>query len=598
MRSKMSQGETATDMATGTVTDRTDKAPGPEDHVTGEARDLARLVELGIALSAERSRDKLNHLILTAARDFTHADGGSLYLINKDETELHFRILVNETLGMYVSDGDQQQYPFPPLQLYLPETGAPNHNNIATYVALSGEAINIADAYDAKGFDFSGTRRFDAATGYRSKSFLTVPLKNTRGQCFGVLQLINARDAAGNVIAFEPSVEPLIGALASQAAVATENRRLLRSQRDLMDSFVRVLAHAIDAKSAHTAKHCSRVPVIARMIAQAAVEQTDGSFADFTLSQDEWRELDLAAWLHDCGKISTPGHVIEKATKLETIHNRIHEIRTRFEVLRRDAEIEMLKRQLAGEDKAVCEADFKARVEQLEAQFAIVAQANEGGEQLLPETGVLLESIGAQEWQRHFDKTLGLSWAESQAIDKDAAKRLREPGTEKLLGDQPDYSPDGLNRAEIYNLLVSRGTLTADEHRVVRDHIVLTQEMLAQLPFPRELRRIPAIAGNHHEKLDGSGYPKGLKGEEMGVLEKVMVIADIFEALTAVDRPYKKPKMLSECIAILGKMRDDGLIDSDVFEVFLASGVHEQYAQEYLQPDQRDHVDTAQYLRV
>ena len=556
---------------------------------------LARLVDLGIALSAEQGREELNQKILMAAREFTNADGGSLYLVNREESELHFRILVNDTLDTFFVSGREAEKPFPPLPLYDDE-GRPNYRNIATYVALSGKAINIEDAYCAKGFDFSGTRAFDAKTGYRSKSFLTVPLKNTRGTVIGVLQLINARDDKGNVIAFDPAIEPIINALASQAAVAIENSRLLVAQRDLMESFVHVLGHAIDAKSPHTADHCSRVPVIARMLAQAAVDDKRGPFSNFYLTDMEWYELDLAAWLHDCGKIVTPDHVIEKATKLETIHNRIHEIRTRFEVLRRDAEIDMLKRQLAGEDAGVCEADFNARVGELEAQFALVADANIGDAEIDTDAIYALHDIAEQKWTRHFDRTLGLSWAENERLSDTELATLREPGPENLLMDREDHIYQGFNRGELYNLSVPHGTLTSEERQVINDHVVITQDMLAQLPYPRELQRIPAIAGNHHEKMDGSGYPHGLTGDDMGILEKVMVIADIFEALTAVDRPYKRPKLLSECIAILADMRDKGQIDNDLFELFLVSGTYLDYGRKYLRSEQCDEVDIEQFI--
>ena len=559
-----------------------------------DADHLAELVELGVALSAEQGREELNQKILMAARSFTNADGGSLYLVNREETELHFRIMVNDTLStFFVSDGETDK-PFPPLRLY-DDQGVPNHTNIATYVALTGNAINIEDAYSAKGFDFSGTRAFDAKTGYRSKSFLTVPLKNTSGVVIGVLQLINARDDAGNVISFDHAIEPIINALASQAAVAIENRQLLVAQRDLMESFVRVLGHAIDAKSPHTAGHCARVPIIARMLAQAAVDDTKGPFSSFSLTDREWYELDLAAWLHDCGKIVTPEHVMEKATKLETINNRIHEIRTRFEVLRRDAEIEMLRRKLDGEDHNQCEADFARRVDELESQFSMVAGANIDDRELDTDTIDTLHDIAAQKWTRHFDRTLGLSWAESERLREDDLSSLKEPAEESLLMDREDQRYNGFNRGELYNLSVLRGTLTSEERRVINDHVVVTQDMLAQLPYPRDLQGIPAIAGNHHEKMDGSGYPRGLTGDDMGILEKVMVIADIFEALTAVDRPYKRPKPLSECISILADMRDRGQIDGDLFELFLTSGMHQEYGREYLHKDQCDDVDITRF---
>lgn len=560
-----------------------------------DANYLAQLVDLGIALSAEQGREELNQKILMAARKFTNADGGSLYLVNKDESELHFRILMNDTLNTFFVSGRENEKPFPPLPLYDVE-GRPNYRNIATYVALTGKPINIEDAYCADGFDFSGTRAFDAKTGYRSKSFLTVPLKSTRGAMMGVLQLINARDDAGQVIAFDKSIEPIIAALASQAAVAIENSRLLLAQRDLMESFVRVLGHAIDAKSPHTADHCSRVPVIARMLAQAAVDDKLGPFSNFYLTDMEWYELDLAAWLHDCGKIVTPDHVMEKATKLETIHNRIHEIRTRFEVLRRDAEIDMLKRKLAGEDADACDADFKQKVAELENQFSMVADANIGDTELDTDTIYALHDIAELTWVRHFDRTVGLSWSENQRLTDADLVSLREAGTETLLMDREDQVYLGFNRGELYNLSIPHGTLTSEERQVINDHVVVTQDMLAQLPYPRELQRIPAIAGNHHEKMDGSGYPHGITGDDMGILEKVMVIADIFEALTAVDRPYKRPKLLSECISILGDMRDKGQIDNDLFELFLVSGTYLVYGKKYLRPDQCDEVDVSQFL--
>ncbi|MBX2829691.1 MAG: GAF domain-containing protein [Rhodospirillales bacterium] len=569
--------------------------PDVIDSQKTDANYLAQLVDLGIALSAQQGREELNEKILMAARKFTNADGGSLYLVNKEESELHFRILMNDTLETFFVSGREAEKPFPPLPLY-DEEGRPNYRNIATYVALSGKSINIEDAYCAKGFDFSGTRAFDAKTGYRSKSFLTVPLKNTSGTVIGVLQLINAQDDQGNVIAFDKSIEPIISALASQAAVAIENSRLLVAQRDLMESFVRVLAHAIDAKSPHTADHCSRVPVIARMLAQAAVDDKLGPFSNFYLTDMEWYELELAAWLHDCGKIVTPDHVMEKATKLETIHNRIHEIRTRFEVLRRDAEIEMLKRKLAGEDSDKCEADFNQKVAELENQFAMVADANIGDAEIDTNTIFALHDIAEQKWTRYFDRTVGLSWTENERLSDTELAALREPGLETLLMDREDHIYQGFNRGEVYNLTVSHGTLTTEERQVINDHVVVTQDMLAQLPYPRELQRVPQIAGNHHEKMDGSGYPRGLTGDDMSILEKVMVIADIFEALTAVDRPYKRPKLLSECISILGDMRDKGQIDNDLFELFLVNGTYIDYGRKYLRPEQCDEVDIEQFL--
>lgn len=576
------------------MTEHTDSSSQAHSAAGVASADLQRLIEVGIALSAERNHDRLTELILLEAKAFANADGGTLYLVSDDGRSLAFKILRNDTLKTAMGGTTGTAIPFPALPLYNPQTGEPNHNNVATHVALNGQSINIEDAYTAQGFDFSGTKKFDAGTGYRSKSFLTIPLKNTHGEVIGVLQLINAQNDSGEVIAFSSTVQPLVEALASQAAVAIDNQRLLQAQRDLMDSFIKVLARAIDAKSPYTGGHCERVPVIAKMLAKAACEQTEGPFADYQLSEDDWYELHLAAWLHDCGKVTTPEYVVDKATKLETIYDRIHEVRTRFEVMRRDAEIAMLRRQLAGEDAALCEQAFAEQVAALEADFAFIAESNIGGEFMAPDKVERCKQIAERTWTRYFDRTLGLSWEETQRLQ--AAPPPPAPAVEKLLEDRAEHIVGVYNRGELYNMCIQRGTLTNEERKVINDHIVLTQEMLRQLPFPKSLKRIPAIAGNHHEKIDGTGYPHGLTGDQMTVSDKIMAIADVFEALTAADRPYKTPKKVSECVKILNFMKKDRHIDADLFELFLTSGVHDEYAQSFLRPDQCDTVDVGQYV--
>lgn len=562
----------------------------------GTAENLQKLIDIGIALSAERNHDRLTETVLLAAKDLTNADGGTLYLMSEDQRTLAFKIMRNDTLKTAMGGTTGKPIPFPPIALYNAETGEANHHNVSTHVALSGKSINIEDAYQAEGFDFSGTKKFDTGTGYRSQSFLTIPLKNYSDEVIGVLQLINAQDETGKVIPFSPDIQPLVEALASQAAVAIDNQHLMQAQRDLMDSFIKVLARAIDAKSPYTGGHCERVPVLAKMLAKAACEQHQGPFADYRLSDDDWYELHLGAWLHDCGKVTTPEYVVDKATKLETIYDRIHEVRTRFEVLRRDAEISMLRRQLAGEDRAETEADFAREVAALEEDFAFIADCNIGGEFMAPAKVERVKSIAARTWTRTFDRTLGLSWEETQRSQ--AAPPPPAPAVEALLEDRGEHLVGVYNRGEVYNLSVQRGTLTAEERKVINDHIVLTQEMLKQLPFPKHLRRIPAIAGNHHEKIDGTGYPNNLTGEQMSVSDKIMAIADVFEALTAADRPYKTPKKVSECVKILSFMKKDRHIDSDLFDLFLTSGVYRDYAEQYLQPSQVDDVDVASYVRA
>ncbi|MBW7850549.1 MAG: GAF domain-containing protein [Rhodospirillales bacterium] len=518
-----------------------------------------KLIELGIALSSERDHDRLMEMILLGAKEFTNADGGTLYLRTEDN-RLAFEIMRNDSLGIAMGGTTGKEIPFPPLALH-DETGQPNRRNVATCAAIDAATINIEDAYDVDKFDFSGTKKFDAGTGYRSKSFLTVPLKNHKGEVIGVLQLINARDPGGAVIGFGHDVTPLIEALASQAAVALDNQNLLEAQKNLLDSFIQVIAGAIDAKSPYTGGHCQRVPVLTEMLARAAAAANEGPFADFNLTDDGWYELHLAAWLHDCGKVTTPEYVVDKSTKLETIYDRIHTVTTRFAALKREAEVACLRGIMAGGDAEELRAAYERESADLDADRRFLEEINVGGEFMAPDKLERLAAIAKRRWH-----------------DAD--------GTERPL----------LDENEVANLSIARGTLTDDERKVINDHIVLTIRMLEQLPFPKHLRHVVEYAGGHHEKMDGTGYPHGLKREEMSVPARVMAIADIFEALTAADRPYKKPKTLSEALRIMSFMRKDQHIDPDLFDLFLTSGVYRSYAERFLSSDQIDDVDVNQYL--
>ncbi|CAA7612248.1 HD family phosphohydrolase [Magnetospirillum sp. SS-4] len=573
------------------------------------------LIELGIALSAERNHNRLMEKILHGAKSMCNADGGTLYLMADAKDSLCFEIMLNDTLNIAMGGTTGKPIPFPPLRLY-DDQGAPNHKNVSSYCALSGTTINIADAYDVDKFDFAGTKAFDAKTGYRSKSFLTVPLKNYEGEVIGVLQLINARDRRNKIIVFGPDITPLIEALASQAAVALDNQRLIEAQKNLFKSFIQVIAGSIDAKSPYTGGHCHRVPAITFMMAQAACDATDGPFADFSLTEDEWYELEVAAGLHDCGKVTTPEYIVDKATKLETIYNRIHEVRMRFEVLKRDAVITYLEGIVAGEEDA---DTLKSRMDEdlarLDDDFAFIAECNVGGEFMAPEKVERMKAIGERTWVRTIDDTLGLSIDEMRRRTGDEPK---PPVAERLLADKPwhviphevavdiaHYEAEGFkmkpleNRydlGEIYNLSIGRGTLTNEDRFKINDHIVQTIFMLKALPFPKNLSRVAEWAGGHHEKMDGTGYPKGLKRDEMSLPARIMAIADIFEALTAADRPYKKPKTLSDSLKIMSFMVKDQHIDPDLWRLFLTSGIWKDYAEKYLRPEQVDEVDIDKYM--
>ena len=574
-----------------------------------------RLIATGIALSSERNHPKLIEKILLEAMVMSRAEGGSIYLRSEDGNSLRFEMMRNDALGMAMGGTTGVTIPYAPLPLYT-ATGEPNHHNVATYAALSGQTVCIPDAYQANGFDFSGTRAFDAGSGYRSTSFLTVPLKNHADEVTGVIQLINALDPGGRVTPFAPDVVPLIEALASLAAVALDNYMLIESQKRLLTSIIQLIGGAIDAKSPYTGAHCRRVPQLTAMLARAAHDAREGPFSDFGLSHEEWYELEVATGLHDCGKVTTPEYVVDKATKLETLYNRIHEIRTRFEVVKRDAEIEYLKGVLAGGDEPALRAARDERWRRLDEDFAFVAECNLGGEVMSDDRLRRLGRIAGTSWVRTLDHSLGLSREESLRL---APHAVAAPAAEPLLGDRPEHilphfsqpcredNPWGFkmrapanrfNLGELHNLSIRAGTLTPEERYLINEHIVQTVIMLESIPFPPALKRVPEWAANHHEKMDGTGYPRRLRREEMSLPARMTAIADIFEALTASDRPYKPKKTVSEAVAIMARMSRDQHIDPDLFALFLTAGVYRDYAEAFLDRDQIDTVDVEAMLRL
>ena len=509
---------------------------------------LETLNAIGVALSSERDIGSLLERILEAARDFAHADGGTLYRL--EDRQLIFEVLRNDTLGLVLGGKHGQPIDIAPLQLYAPD-GSGNDTTVVAHAALSGKTVNIPDAYAAEGFDFSGTRAFDQSSGYRSQSFLTVPMKDHSGVVIGVLQLINAKRADGSVRAFSQADQQLVESLASQAAIALNNRQLIEQLETLFESLISLVNTAIDEKSPYTGAHCDRVPVLTMMLAEAAVRSQVGPLADFRMSEADRYELKIAGLLHDCGKITTPVHVVDKATKLETLFDRIALVDTRFEVLRRDAEIAHLKGELDAQA-------YAQRLQQLDADRELVHRSNTGGE-FMDDTQVqAIASLAKLTWRTQDGET------------------------------RPFLSAE-----ELENLTIRRGTLTHAEREIINHHIVVTIQMLEALPWPSHLLQVPEYAGGHHERMDGKGYPKGLTREQMSIQARVMGIADIFEALTARDRPYKLAKTVSESLRILGAMKRDGHVDPDLFDVFLRERVYLDYAKRYLDPDKIDVIDWA-----
>ena len=526
---------------------------------------IQNLAHIGLALSKERDMDKLLEMILLEAKRIANSDGGTLYMMTDDQ-RLKFEIIMTDSLNFHMGGTSGEDIPFYPVKLYTDE-GEENKSMIAAYVALTGETVNLPDAYKAKGFDFSGTKMFDEKTGYRSKSFLTVPLKNHEDEIIGVLQLLNAQtQKAKKIISFGADVQQMVEALASQAAVAITNKNLIRDLEALFESFIKLIASAIDAKSPYTGGHCARVPEIAIMLAEAVASTKDGPFADIIFSEKEMYELKIAAWLHDCGKVATPEFVVDKSTKLETIYDRVNEVETRFNVIKRDEEIKRLKKELQIEkDKSLSSKEkvektdqlkkaYRSKIRKLKSDLDFVKESNIGGEFMSGDKKERVHEIANYKW--------------------------------KPNGKMENF----LSENEIYNLTIPRGTLTAEERKVINDHIVVTIKMLEELPYPKHLQNVPEFAGGHHETLDGTGYPKGLIKDEMSVQARIMAIADIFEALTARDRPYKKGKTLSQAMRILGFMKNDAHIDADLFEIFVKEKIYMKYAEGFLDPEQIDEV--------
>ena len=510
---------------------------------------MQQLLKIGSSLSSEKDIDQLLENILQAAMQITPADAGSLYRV-VDEKLLKFEIVHTKSKGVHLGGKSGKSIAIPPLALFN-EDGSPDLGRVVCYAYHKEQTVNIADAYNAEGFDFTGTHKFDAANGYRSTSFLTVPMKNHESEIIGVLQLINATDPnTGNVIPFSAEGQEIVEALSSQAAVALTNRILILHLEELFESFIGLINHAIDDKSPYTGGHCNRVPDLTMMLADAVNRCNAGPLKEFTLNDGDRQELKIAGLLHDCGKITTPVHVVDKATKLEKIFDRINLIEVRAEVALRDI-------RLAAAQNLITEAEADTRRNQLIDDYNFLSHCNIGGE---------------------FMK------------DPDV-QRVHDIAKRYIWQDVSGTMHPFLSEEEIGNLTIRAGTLNSEERQIINHHIDLTISMLEKLPWPKHLRNVTEYAGGHHEKMDGKGYPKGLTREQMSVPARCMGIADIFEALTAKDRPYKKGKTLSESLEILGKMKLGHHVDPDLFDIFIWEKVYEEYALKFLDESQIDVVD-------
>lgn len=553
----------------------------------GMQRTISRFLDLSTALSSQQKLSSLLEQVLAEATATLRASGGSIYLVDD----------LRDICEVAVSHGNA---PTLPHAISLAPGSVNDGDSHSHFADLCRTAIRSRTA------QVSGLRE-------EHQTSIVIPLFNRERDPVGLIAL----SSPVSVTVLSKEAVGFVEALSGTAAIAIEAQRSFETRKALLQSLIELIAAAIDAKSPHTSGHCQRVPVIANMLARAASESKDGPFQDFHLSEDEWEALHLGSWLHDCGKVTTPEYVVDKATKLEMLYDRIHEVRMRFEILKRDADIAYWTGIAGGGDAARLAAERDAAKQALDQDFAFIAQCNLGGETMSGERIERIKQIGRRTWLRTLDDRIGISGDECKRKSRVPAPPL--PEAEPLLADRVDHlierlpqdkiPPDNpwefkldepkykYNHGEIYNLSIGRGTLSCEERYKINDHVAQTYIMLSKLPFPKPLRDVPNIAGNHHEKIDGTGYPRRLRKEQMSVSSRMIVIADIFEALTAADRPYKYGKPLSETLDLMARMRDEQHIDAELFELFLRSGVYRAYAQQYLTPEQMDVDDIRQFVQ-
>ncbi|HFQ5290012.1 TPA: HD domain-containing phosphohydrolase [Vibrio vulnificus] len=443
---------------------------------------------------------------------------------------------------------------------------------------------------------------------FNSDIFL-FPLLNREKQLVGIVTVGYERPPSETQLAKHAFLRELL----SFAEIAKDNIDQMQQQKEMLNAFIELIASAIDTKSPYTGGHCQRVPQLVTWLTEV-VEKDNKYFPSFKVNAKQWEEIRLAAWMHDCGKVTTPEYVVDKATKLETIYDRIHEVRMRFELLKLQGEVDYWRARSQGEDPDAAKAHLTMLHRQLDDEFAFVARCNAGGESMAEADIEKLNTIAQRQWKRTLDDQLGVSWIEQQRhrnkpelpvmepllADKDVHKVPWEAGFHPSQHWQQAYvlkpGEYKYDRGELHNLTVRYGTLTDEERFIINDHIIQTQIMLNHLPYPEHLKNIPEIAGGHHERMDGKGYPLGLHEEELSVPARIMAIADVFEALTSADRPYKKGKTLAESLEIMTNMATSGHIDPKIYLLFLIQKVDQKYASAFVNRSQLSEIDRESHI--
>ena len=500
------------------------------------------IMKINLAFSSQHDKNILLEDILTLTRNLTNADAGTLYIKSKDEKYLSFKVVHNNTLNIKMG-GTKNNLNWPDLPIFE-ENGKINNEMVAVVCANEKRIINIPDVYKTTKYQFDGTKDFDKSTSYHSKSMLVIPLINHDNEVIGVLQLIN-KIKNGEIINFNKLDEKVIISLASQAAMALTNMQLITSLEDFIDAFVTTIAKAIDTKSPYTSDHIGKVEEIALLVAKA-ISDDNTIYKKIKYSENDYKQLSLAAWMHDIGKISMPEHIMDKATKLEKIFDRIHLIEQRFEVIKLNKEIEYLKNQTPR-------TEYENFINEINNDIEFIKRINFGGEFLSEEDIQKLENISKKVYIKNDGEIISF-----------------------------------ISEDEFYNLSIKKGTLTKEEIEIIRNHAQLSLDMISGLPFPKKYKDVLNIACNHHEKLNGLGYPRGLKAEEIRLEDRIMILADIFEALTASARPYKDAMKLSKVKDILSSMANKGELDKELIDFFFNHKILHEYSKNELKSYQLD----------
>ena len=520
-----------------------------------QADEISQLTSIGKALGARKDISELLEMILAIARRFTKADGGTLYLVDNKNQTLDFHVIINSTLKLKKAG---RAINLPGVSLYNKDN-TPNFSNVSSYVFHTGEIVNIDDVYKTKKFQFQGTKKFDAALHYKSQSMIVIPMRNHENNIIGILQLINSIDPfSGETVSFTTNDQEKASALASHASVLLTQQNLILEMKELFEAFIKTIAVSIDEKSKHTSGHIQRVTELCMMIGRSINEDTT-IYKDTSLDPDQMDELRIAALMHDTGKITTPDHIINKSSRLELFHDRIELIQTRWDLFKTNQRLAAAQKKLA-------------LLDQTKKQKQLARIDDRCSEKI-------------NELEKEFD-TLSYINSTKESLDKTLIEQLKKIYKKSdIINDRKEYY---LSDDEFENLSVCKGTLTQQERDIINSHAGLSQKILSKLPWPKKLADIPSIAGAHHEKLDGSGYPLHLKEENLNIQARILAIADIFEALSAQNRPYKEPRTLNQTIKVLEQMGQDRLLDSDIIKIFFKSKTHLEYANAYMSPWQID----------